>query len=214
MDKKSRFFAEGFGGSQDHGTLNLIPTSPELQKPCEEAVKALEQSFRQAGMTLKLCEALPLKGGEPSVLTEEDEHCFVEEAYQLRPSVGARFIVTNCGLYNYWFSHWYSGFSTALISIYDWDRIAPNLKVSSFIGYELLLHGLRTIYPAYQPELYLHKESKGCLFDYCQDKTQVILKLQSGILCSVCAERFNEKGINERPVRVVFESVRSLALSS
>lgn len=200
--------------SQVHGTLFLIPGSALLQEPCEDAVRTLEQPFLQGKMTLKLCQALPVRAGSASVLTEADEHALVEEAYSLVPSVGTRIIVTEKGLYNNWFSHWYSAYDTALISVFEWEKIAPQLALSSFIGYELLLHGLRSVNRVYEPGKLLHRESKGCLFDFCPDKKSIILKLQSGVVCRPCRGTLKQLGLNDGAVKVIFESVRTLALHS
>lgn len=197
-----------------HGTLFLIPGSSLLQESSEEAVRTLEQPFQQANMTLKLCQALPDRSGGSSVLTEAEEHALVEEAYGLAPSVGTRLIVTEQGLYNNWFSHWYSAYNTALVSVFEWDKIAPQLTLASFIGYELLLHGLRSVNRVYEPGNFLHRESKGCLFDFCPDKKSIMLKLQSGVLCQPCRRGLMQLGLNDKAVGMVFEKVRTLALSS
>ncbi|MDF1665430.1 MAG: hypothetical protein P1V97_26955 [Planctomycetota bacterium] len=213
MDKKS-FSKTRQEPSQVHGTLFLIAGSPLLQESCEDAVRTLEQPFLKANMTLKLCQGLPSRSGSSSVLTEVEEHALVEEAYGLVPSVGTRIIVTERGLYNNWFSHWYSAYSTALISVFEWEKIAPQLALSSFIGYELLLHGLRSINRVYEPGSLLHRESKGCLFDFCPDKKSIMLKLQSGVLCRPCRGHLRQLALNDNAIGAVFEEVRTLALSS
>lgn len=213
MDKKT-FFKNRVEAAHNHGTVSLIPGSPRLQESCEEAVRALEMPFRQANIRLKLLPALPPRTIESPLLPQESAEDMVEEAYSLAPSVGARVIVTEQGLSNFWFSHWYSAYNTALISVFQWDKIAPEVSVASFIGYELLLHGLRTVNRVYEPSMLLHQENKGCLFDFCIDKKSILLKLQSGVVCEPCTQGLNRMGLNSLSVRSVFVRVRSLALSA
>ena len=50
--------------------------------------------------------------------------------------------------------------------------------------------------PALREQIY-HRNSIGCVHDFCQKKTDVIFKLRTGDICDVCIERMRGKGLSD-----------------
>jgi hypothetical protein len=51
---------------------------------------------------------------------------------------------------------------------------------------------------AYDVESFLHPETRGCLFDFCQQKPELEIKLQAGHICAECTERLLRARIEQR----------------
>lgn len=126
---------------------------------------------------------------------------------------GVKVLITRDRLSSDWFSHWQERDRTAVVSLHGWERLS-SLPERAMIGYEVLLHGLRAVSSGYAPELFLHDETRGCLFDFCSRKEEVSFKLRAGSLCEPCRRALPEIGISPTGVLSVLETVRALALTT
>lgn len=60
-----------------------------------------------------------------------------------------------------------------------------------------------------------HEKAKGCMMDLCLDKQDIILKMRTADICSVCMEAIQKKGVNPALLRQalqVFDHVRAQVL--
>lgn len=60
-------------------------------------------------------------------------------------------------------------------------------------------------------EDFLHKDSIGCINDFCENKREIILKLQTGNICQNCYDGFIKAGLSEREmdhVDVFLDAIR------
>jgi hypothetical protein len=68
-----------------------------------------------------------------------------------------------------WFSHWHASRRAAVVSLAGWDggfAVPPE----AFVAYELILHGLRALGLCWAPEQWMHADTRGCLFDFCENR--------------------------------------------
>lgn len=193
-----------------HGALTLIPGSRAALGPVRAAARALTDSLAGSNLALSLTGPLPEHGSAPRVLTPAEERWMVQEVRELAPIDGVKLVVTEHGLHNNWFSHWYEAEQLAVASLYDWKRTSP-LPASAFVAYELVLHGLRGLNPGYMPEHLLHDEARDCLFDFCRKKAGITPKLRFGGICRPCRLGLGQIGIPAAPILDVLADVRALA---
>jgi hypothetical protein len=74
----------------------------------------------------------------------------------------------------------------------------------------LVLHGLH-VFPDYSPEDLMHEDTRGCLFDFCRDKTAVSVKLETGGLRDDCRGALaRQPGLLDTVMRLT-TAIRALA---
>jgi hypothetical protein len=59
---------------------------------------------------------------------------------------------------------------------------------------------------------YIHIQPKGCMNDFCQNKQEVILKLQNANICETCVEKIRHENIDNKilqQVYKIFDGVRN-----
>lgn len=62
------------------------------------------------------------------------------------------------------------------------------------------------------PNEYVHEPLKGCMNDFCNNKTQVIIKLQTANICNSCVHKIKEEKIDSKilkQARSIFNGIRS-----
>lgn len=91
------------------------------------------------------------------------------------------------------FSHWYPDSQLALAATGDFVVLA-GLPLPAFFAYEALLQGLR-VFRGYDPDALMHAETRGCLFDRCQNKPDIRRKLTAGKICDACTPALEQFGI-------------------
>ena len=60
-----------------------------------------------------------------------------------------------------------------------------------------------------------HEKAKGCMMDLCLDKHDIILKMRTADICSVCMEAIQNQGVNQALLRQalqIFDHVRAQVL--
>jgi hypothetical protein len=85
------------------------------------------------------------------------------------------------------------------------------VPAAALIAYEALLHGLRAMNPSYDPIYVMHQETRGCMFDFCQEKPEVEIKLQAGHICTECLGMLSSFGFDTDLVTRAWTSVQQLA---
>lgn len=73
-----------------------------------------------------------------------------------------------------------------------------SVPTTALAAYEIIPHGLRALGSAYDVDSFLHPETRGCLFDFCQQKPELEIKLQAGHICAECTELLLRARIEQR----------------
>jgi hypothetical protein len=111
---------------------------------------------------------------------------------------------------NAWFSHWHPAERVAVVSTAGFAELT-GLPLPAFVAYELLLQSLPTRSPRYESRDFLHRESRGCFFDFCADKAEIAVKLQVGHLCDDCVAGLAAIGIDPTSFLAQWSVVQALA---
>ncbi len=122
------------------------------------------------------------------VLSRRQEEDRLEPTLRLAGPAAVRVVFTRAAFFDNWFSHWHEAFRAAVVSM-PGPGTAGAVDPRAFVAYQLVQHGLRTLGPAWAPEQLAHKETRGCMFDFCADRADVELKLQKAELCPSCETR-------------------------
>jgi hypothetical protein len=57
---------------------------------------------------------------------------------------------------------------------------------------------------------YMHYESKGCMMDFCQNKSEVMLKLRTADVCPDCQDLIRKKSISHMQLRYTFDVMEDI----
>ena len=147
---------------------------------------------------------------ESALLSPADEIDLVFGAAPVGPPGATRILFTKRRLSDNWFSHWHELRRTAVVSMADWNG-SSTVPAEAFAAYEIVLHALRLLAPSYAPEKLMHDDTRGCLFDFCESRTDVKAKLSAGRVCDPCREALTAAGIPTDRVLNLVNAVRLLA---
>ena len=87
-----------------------------------------------------------------------------------------------------WFSHNDSS-RNVFIHTANWDKYI-NVHHKYPVAYQVIenvMQSLMNVTLEVFPSQYIHEKPRGCMNDFCEDKEQIILKLQTANICAVCA---------------------------
>ena len=146
-----------------------------------------------------------------SVLGTTDEVHLVDEGEQAAPDAAVRILFTTRPLADNWFSHWHAGRRSAVVSL-GGAPASVAVSAEAFVAYEIILHGLRTLGAAWSPERLAHAETRGCLFDFCESREDLAIKLQAADLCPSCRSALEGAGVPMDRLRRLLDVVRTLAV--
>ena len=82
------------------------------------------------------------------------------------------------------------------------------------VAYEVIASVLRSLMnlPLELPNQFVHEIAIGCFNDLCQDKRQIILKLQTANICNNCIQKIRNENVDAeilRQVRIIFNGIRN-----
>ena len=197
----------------------ITVVSPDLDRPAQMAVEAVKAADAQIGRSFVLpvdgqsedSEAAAAFGAECSALGPAEEEALVQACVDRWPNEAMRLLFMRRGLRDRWFSHWHDRHRTAVVSLHQWEAIS-RLPVAAIIASELVFFGLRTISEAYDPRRHLHPETRGCLFDFCEEKSDIGFKLRTGDVCPACRKELARAGVPRERVLRMLDAVRELAM--
>ncbi|MBM4280824.1 MAG: VWA domain-containing protein [Deltaproteobacteria bacterium] len=109
-----------------------------------------------------------------------------------------------------WFSHWHPQERVAVVSTAGFAELT-GLPLVAFVAYELLLQSLRTRSERFDAREFLHREGRGCFFDFCGDKGEIAVQLQAGHVCDDCVAGLVRVGIDPQELAAQWSVVQSLA---
>ncbi len=106
------------------------------------------------------------------------------------------------------------GQRNAFVQSSDWEVF---LKASECfpVAYEVVANVLRILMKfdlSQSMETNFHMDPIGCMNDFCENKTQIILKLRTDDLCSSCIQRLDDYGVDSGITMQcisIFEKIRS-----
>jgi hypothetical protein len=114
---------------------------------------------------------------------------------------------------NNWFGCVDSTKKNYFVQTNDWDwYLGRSIDTRFPVAYEIVSWLLRSLMYKNQTEIIssLHKESKGCMMDYCIDKTQIIIKMRTADLCPECLKVLENRDINRTYARQLFQIMDGL----
>jgi hypothetical protein len=112
--------------------------------------------------------------------------------------------------------NWFVGYDPNLKGNYfihtdGWDHFTsgdPRYPVCYHIASTLLKHAMFD-----NPEEmgnYMHYQSKGCMMDFCQNKSEVMLKLRTADVCPECQNLIRAKQITHMQLRYTFDVMEDI----
>lgn len=106
-----------------------------------------------------------------------------------------------------WFGSYDESLKNYFIQTNHWGYFFGNDLDSRFpIAYEVAAWILRSMMFPGQIETLnaLHKAPRGCMMDFCIDKSQIILKMRTGDLCHDCMNILTNRDVNRSHARQLF----------
>jgi hypothetical protein len=95
--------------------------------------------------------------------------------------------------------NWFSAFQlptskrNIFICTEDWEYYLPESKVHFAIAYQVVENCMQVLmdlnYEKPENAPYIHMKSRGCLNDFCGDKRDIRLKIQTANICESCLEK-------------------------
>jgi hypothetical protein len=96
----------------------------------------------------------------------------------------------------------------------EWDKYTKvNAKYP--IAYQVvenIMQSLMNIDMTNIPNAFVHEPLKGCMNDFCDNKTQVIIKLQTANICEACVQKIKEEKVDAKilkQTRSIFNGIRN-----
>jgi hypothetical protein len=108
----------------------------------------------------------------------------------------------------------YNGFGH--VGDFSWVTSAPSHAISTHYIQKTIFNALLREKNFPLEELW-HQEPRGCLFDFCEQKEQLNLKLRTADICAECMSVFGEIPIPDALLRQtvsIMEAIRKLALNT
>lgn len=113
--------------------------------------------------------------------------------------------------------NWFSKFDekrNIFVHTSEWDSFT-NANSKYPIAYQIVENIMQflmkiDIFPSHNP--YIHIQPQGCMNDFCQNKQEVILKLQTANICETCVDKIRYENIDDRilqQVYKIFDGVRN-----
>jgi hypothetical protein len=112
--------------------------------------------------------------------------------------------------------NWFVGYDPNLkgnyfIHVDGWDHFTsgdPRYPICYHIASTLLKHAMFD--NPTEMGNYMHYESKGCIMDFCQNKSEVMLKLRTADVCPDCQKIIRDKHIPHMQLRYTFEMMEDI----
>lgn len=112
-----------------------------------------------------------------------------------------------------WFSS-FDGDRNIFVHTAEWDEYT-NVNPEYPITHQVVENILQFLMKAdllNVPNNYIHEPLKGCINDFCYNKNQIIIKLQTANICAECMLRIREKGIGlavQNQIKNILNGIRN-----
>lgn len=101
--------------------------------------------------------------------------------------------ITQKELDNNFFSDADDNYKIAIISLHESELYSPPFKIEEYLKSEILLSIMLIL-----AKMNIgHYDTLGCLFDFCKNKKDIVVKLHSGSICADCKARLMYYGLTE-----------------
>lgn len=174
----------------------------------------LDARFRAAArgrmpVDVRLGHVLPVSGGPDEPLGSQETAGLVRRLSLDEDGPRVALVVTRRPLTSNRFSArvWRSSAAVVSLAGVSGETTAP---VEAFLAYEVVLHGLGGSRAAWDPQALMHGETRGCVFDLCEVRSDVDVKLHAASLCLPCRERLRRSRIDTGLVDALLSVVREL----
>ena len=211
-DLKGRMVS-GAAQRQSEQSVVIVPCSADAAAAAHIAVQALQPDgwpllgrLRVSDSWMEWQRRIPIG---PQI-TPVQENLFVDAARMRWADAGARVVLTVSQLPDNWFSHWDPVGRTAIVSLFRVEGLV-GVELAAYLAYECLLNGLNNASPRYDLLRLAHRETRGCLFDFCGDKRDMEVKLQTMHLCATCEQGLDSLHIDTVAVARLTDVIRYLA---
>lgn len=98
--------------------------------------------------------------------------------------------------------NWFGGFAPSMkiffVQTSNWEHFfGTNIDIRFPIAYEVIVWVMRYFMFSTNEEIManIHKTPKGCIMDFCQDKSQIILKMRTTDTCESCMSKFIDRDV-------------------
>ncbi|MFY7943968.1 MAG: hypothetical protein ACOVNZ_05275 [Crocinitomicaceae bacterium] len=116
--------------------------------------------------------------------------------------------------------NWFGGvddtFTNFFIHTAEWESYFGSKTNKSYpIAYEVVAWVLRYFMFDSIEEIvkYIHKETLGCVMDYCENKKEIIIKMRTGDLCDQCIQRLIDRDVNYNIIQQLLETLDGIRKS-
>lgn len=106
-----------------------------------------------------------------------------------------------------WFGCVDSSLNNYFVQTNDWDWYLGSTIDDRFpIAYEIVSWLIRSMMFNTLEDIIqnFHESPRGCMMDFCVDKTQIVLKMRTADLCPDCLSNLEKKDVNRGHVRQLF----------
>lgn len=113
-----------------------------------------------------------------------------------------------------WFSHEEHTF--ALITTYDWEKRYAPPSLFVYLTYQIIQAAINFIADMTESmELRMvHRESKGCVFDFCFNKPEIKIGMTAGMICPDCRSLMQRYGVEDRALDAIERVLRFVRLET
>ena len=95
------------------------------------------------------------------------------------------------------------------VHIADWSYfLGEGIDARYPVAYEVMitvLHKLVSEKHGFELRQLVHMKPKGCVSDFCADKTEIMLKMRTADICPSCISKLDESGIDKNNVKQVLQ---------
>lgn len=112
-----------------------------------------------------------------------------------------------------WFASADHTMKNMFVQTNDWDWYFGSSVDDRFpISYEIAAWLLRSMMFRSPIEVFenIHKKPRGCMMDFCEDKTQIILKMRTGDLCPDCLNILDKRDVQRNHAKQLFQIMDGL----
>lgn len=113
---------------------------------------------------------------------------------------------------------WFSNFDkrNIFININEWNYLKNTLR-NNAISYQIIgniFHSLIGIDSNnFRDDPKAHKISIGCISDYCNNKSEILLKFRTGYICDDCIRNFNQRVTDKGVIKQIYLIIQELRKS-
>ncbi|KFC58147.1 hypothetical protein FEM08_31020 [Flavobacterium gilvum] len=113
--------------------------------------------------------------------------------------------------------NWFGGISPSMKNYFvqtsNWQHyFGSSIDIRFPIAYEVIVWSMRYFMFSTNEAIMnnIHKTPKGCVMDFCQDKSQIILKMRTADVCDSCMNHFIERDVPKLYSRQFFEILEGI----